>query len=106
MVSMVQPNKNGGPVQQDQAAEHVEREKGIEPSSVAWEATALPLSYTRMVESLMPLPPHRELHGQKVPPTVANTLVLLPPFWPTVRLVPRLVSKPIMRVRAPTVTVP
>ena len=25
----------------------VERVKGIEPSSVAWEATALPLSYTR-----------------------------------------------------------
>ena len=26
----------------------VERVKGIEPSSVAWEATALPLSYTRV----------------------------------------------------------
>ena len=26
----------------------VERVKGIEPSSVAWEATALPLSYTRL----------------------------------------------------------
>ena len=25
----------------------LERVKGIEPSSVAWEATALPLSYTR-----------------------------------------------------------
>ena len=27
----------------------MERVKGIEPSSVAWEATALPLSYTRAV---------------------------------------------------------
>ena len=26
----------------------IERVKGIEPSSVAWEATALPLSYTRV----------------------------------------------------------
>ena len=26
---------------------NLERVKGIEPSSVAWEATALPLSYTR-----------------------------------------------------------
>ena len=26
----------------------MERVKGIEPSSVAWEATALPLSYTRL----------------------------------------------------------
>ena len=26
----------------------MERVKGIEPSSVAWEATALPLSYTRI----------------------------------------------------------
>ena len=26
----------------------MERVKGIEPSSVAWEATALPLSYTRV----------------------------------------------------------
>ena len=28
----------------------VERVKGIEPSSVAWEATALPLSYTRVAQ--------------------------------------------------------
>jgi hypothetical protein len=27
----------------------MERVKGIEPSSVAWEATALPLSYTRFI---------------------------------------------------------
>ena len=27
---------------------NMERVKGIEPSSVAWEATALPLSYTRV----------------------------------------------------------
>lgn len=28
--------------------EALERAKGIEPSSVAWEATALPLSYARV----------------------------------------------------------
>tara|TARA_R110000822_G_scaffold40352_1_gene109877 strand:- start:35 stop:259 length:225 start_codon:yes stop_codon:yes gene_type:complete len=28
--------------------EELERVKGIEPSSLAWEAKALPLSYTRM----------------------------------------------------------
>jgi hypothetical protein len=32
--------------------EKVERVKGIEPSSVAWEATALPLSYTRNLRIL------------------------------------------------------
>ncbi len=30
----------------------LERVKGIEPSSVAWEATALPLSYTRAMPGL------------------------------------------------------
>ena len=34
----------------------MERVKGIEPSSVAWEATALPLSYTRRVQGLWPRP--------------------------------------------------
>src|SRR6185312_9954472 len=29
--------------------ERLERAKGIEPSSVAWEATALPLSYARIL---------------------------------------------------------
>ncbi|CEE35135.1 hypothetical protein XAC3810_640020 [Xanthomonas citri pv. citri] len=29
-------------------AEALERAMGIEPTSVAWEATALPLSYARM----------------------------------------------------------
>jgi hypothetical protein len=29
----------------------MERVKGIEPSSLAWEAKALPLSYTRMPQS-------------------------------------------------------
>ncbi len=32
----------------------LERVKGIEPSSVAWEATALPLSYTRVPIKFMP----------------------------------------------------
>jgi hypothetical protein len=30
------------------AVEELERVKGIEPSYLAWEATALPLSYTRI----------------------------------------------------------
>lgn len=32
----------------------LERVKGIEPSSLAWEAIALPLSYTRIVEQSLP----------------------------------------------------
>ena len=32
----------------------MERVKGIEPSSVAWEATALPLSYTRTGSEFYP----------------------------------------------------
>src|SRR5262245_11378600 len=35
----------------------LERVKGIEPSSSAWKAVALPLSYTRAREALSPLPP-------------------------------------------------
>ena len=32
----------------------MERVKGIEPSYSAWKAAALPLSYTRLMEVLMP----------------------------------------------------
>lgn len=32
--------------------ESVERVKGIEPSSLAWEANALPLSYTRALPGI------------------------------------------------------
>jgi hypothetical protein len=34
---------------------NLERVKGIEPSSSAWEAAALPLSYTRIASSCQPL---------------------------------------------------
>jgi hypothetical protein len=33
---------------------NLERVKGIEPSSLAWEARALPLSYTRAWDALWP----------------------------------------------------
>ena len=45
----------------------MERVKGIEPSSLAWEAKALPLSYTRVIDAAAPirepmpqLPPRRQ----------------------------------------------
>ena len=34
--------------------DRMERVKGIEPSYSAWKAAALPLSYTRLMEVLMP----------------------------------------------------
>src|SRR5262249_46830878 len=39
----------------------VERVKGIEPSSSAWKAVALPLSYTRAREALHASPPSPRL---------------------------------------------
>lgn len=33
----------------------MERTEGIEPSSVAWKATALPLCYARILHMLLPL---------------------------------------------------
>jgi hypothetical protein len=41
--------------------ERVERVKGIEPSSSAWKAVALPLSYTRAREVLHASPPSAKL---------------------------------------------
>ena len=89
---------------------------GIEPTLAAWEAAVLPLNYTRIRDQFMPAkpglatrgrsngPPRREV--QNPPLIVANTVACLPPFWPTVRLLPRLASRPNSRVRAPKVTVP
>jgi hypothetical protein len=50
----------------------MERVKGIEPSSLAWEAKALPLSYTRMsaTADLRPLP----LSAARVNPLLAAAL--------------------------------
>ena len=50
----------------------MERVKGIEPSSLAWEAKALPLSYTRMSATvdLRPLP----LSAARVNPLLATAL--------------------------------
>ena len=41
------PSKSASSGSFEGRAKSLERVKGIEPSSVAWEATALPLSYTR-----------------------------------------------------------
>ena len=38
-----------GPLTQERLSEEVERVMGIEPTLVAWEATVLPLNYTRSV---------------------------------------------------------
>ena len=38
----------------------MERVKGIEPSSLAWEAKALPLSYTRRRYWISPRPGNRQ----------------------------------------------
>ena len=64
----------------------MERVKGIEPSSVAWEATALPLSYTRVGRSLCPAPTGWQrdattasLVTYKLPPKVTNMVASLPP---------------------------
>jgi hypothetical protein len=46
-------------------ASRMERVKGIEPSSVAWEATALPLSYTR-VETLLYSKPKISIQSQPI----------------------------------------
>ena len=97
----------------------VERVKGIEPSSVAWEATALPLSYTRTgPEVYAPAPSrrnatHRCQGGigawpglQKLPPRVRNTPLSLPPLWPTLVRAPISACTPPHCMRAPTATVP
>src|SRR6185312_8713406 len=41
-----------GPSSAEAKLRGLERAKGIEPSSVAWEATALPLSYARARDAL------------------------------------------------------
>ena len=104
---------------------------GIEPTLSAWEAEVLPLNYTRATAAVYAryrrLGNARERNGktkgpcgpfavrrlerdraidQKPAPTVANTVVLLPPFWPTVTLVPMFASRPNTLVRAPKVKVP
>jgi hypothetical protein len=48
-----------------------ERVKGIEPSSVAWKATALPLSYTRVC---LPKLPRLPLSAKCFFSTLANFL--------------------------------
>jgi hypothetical protein len=56
------------------AGRKVERVKGIEPSSSAWKAVALPLSYTRLFDSFflpvpaVRLPPLEYLHSRPTRP--------------------------------------
>ena len=99
---------------------------GIEPTLAAWEAAVLPLNYTRVTRAVYAAAwsvgnagrikskgSRRTLcrlaftfcRGQKPALTVANTVAWLACFWPTVRLVPMLASKPKTLVRAPNVSV-
>ncbi len=95
--------------------------KGIEPSSVAWEATALPLSYTREAASLfcgvwpMQTCARSRAHvwanlrrcvDQKLPLRVTNPVALVPPFCPTVVVTPISAASPNTTLRAPRVRVP
>lgn len=110
----------------------VERVMGIEPTSVAWEATALPLSYARIAdESLCGAagvaqwwPPHPPgiarrcragipgtlrcpgccIH-QKLPPTVAKIVASRARFWAAVVLRPTLPCRPNRSMRAPSTAV-
>ena len=86
----------------------LERVKGIEPSSVAWEATALPLSYTRGIgvalrgksmpraadDATQATRACTACRAQNLPLTVRKKLASLPPFWPTVMLLPVVMSMP------------
>lgn len=110
----------------------VERAMGIEPTSVAWEATALPLSYARIAgESLCGAagvaqwwPPHPPgmtrrcragipgtlrcpgccIH-QKLPPTVAKIVASRARFCAAVVLRPTLPCRPNRSMRAPRTAV-
>ncbi len=94
---------------------------GIEPTSVAWEATALPLSYARAaeVQSMRRSPPRQwappasgapiasiqQRLDQKLPPKVANSVASLASFCAVVVLRPMLVLKRPSGTRAPSTTV-
>jgi hypothetical protein len=51
----------------------LERVKGIEPSSSAWKAVALPLSYTRLIR----LPSHTQC-GHRGPPRIHSSGIWRP----------------------------
>ncbi len=106
----------------------MERAKGIEPSSVAWEATALPLSYTRRMSGKfmrrtgkkatggtgppVALPLSTRLGGawttevdQKLPLKLANTVASRARFCSVVVLMPTLLFRPNRVMRAPITAV-
>jgi hypothetical protein len=109
----------------------VERVKGIEPSSVAWEATALPLSYTRVVPDksmrrdgkkatggtgppvVRAFPPPRAAprsgalreEDQKLPLKLANSVASRARFCSVVVLMPTLLFRPHRLTRAPSTAV-
>ncbi len=103
---------------------------GIEPTSVAWEATALPLSYARVAwaefmrrqalgamrgvhDKGRLLGPCRrqalalrvQRYGQKLPLKFTNTVASRALRWAVVVLRPMLLCRPQMPVRAPSTTV-
>ena len=92
----------------------MERVKGIEPSSVAWEATALPLSYTRLVPGNSMRPGRQKATGgvappvpvhQKLPLNCAKMVASRALFCAAVVLMPMLLFRPNISMRTPMMAV-
>ena len=93
---------------------------GIEPTLAAWEAAVLPLNYTRGCKLALRRKSKRRIAGdathanacaacgldQNLLPTLRKKVASLPPFWPTVRLLPALTSSPSTCERTPNTMVP
>src|SRR5690606_14813782 len=99
-------NKNSGPVHQDRGRRTVGAGEGNRTLVSCLGSNSSTIELHPRDAKFNAFAAARGACGQKFPPSVANTVVLLPPVWPAVRLVPRLASRPIIRVRAPRVTVP
>ena len=62
---MIVPQTDPGTTAQHNYLKRLERVKGIEPSSSAWKAVALPLSYTRTAPpNALPYSEHLRLPGK------------------------------------------
>ena len=101
-------NDKGG-TREDAAFFMLERAMGIEPTLAAWEAAVLPLNYARGTRPVYAAGPRRATPDapalqsltQNLPPTFRKKLASWPPFWPTVRLLPVVISKPPSWLRTP-----
>ena len=88
---------------------------GIEPTLAAWEAAVLPLNYTRGCKLALRRKSKRRIAGdathamralhlaadQNLLLTVRKKLESFAPFWPTLRLLPVVMSRPISSLRTP-----